>query len=187
MLKPMKITHFNHPEDTSAEDDLQTAPSPIQDQTNLSGLYPHAKTIEEQLQDEHERAARIAAHQPKHSAFKVAVSGAIVLGATLLFARNIQSLWMDFDGSIPLIFLSFVIVMILVGALFAWIKFANTMLYAEMTKAYPFWIITIGAVVAELFLNISSKIHSSPGSDIYVSAILLFAVLYVTQKLITIK
>lgn len=187
MLKTMKISHFNHPEDPSSEDDLQTAPSPIHDQTSLSGLYPHAKTIEEQMQDEQDRAARIAARQPKHAAFKVALSGSIVLGATLLFARNMQSLWMDSDGSIPLIFLSFVIVMILVGALFAWITFANKMLYAEMAKAYPFWIVTTGSVVAELFLDISSKIHSSPGSDIYVSAILLFAVLYVTQKLITIK
>ena len=190
MLITMKISRFHIPDEAPDENErFQEGTSPIEDHSDLDRLYPHAKTFDEQSQDDEDRQQRFTHRQMKHPHFKVASSGAVVIAASIIFLQTVGSYWLNLHESkvFSVVFMSFFGALVLAAAVFAWIRFANNTLYASTAAGWPFWVIAIGVSLAELFGLLSVQLYAGPGSSLYLPVILFFVILYVALKIITLK
>lgn len=186
----MKISRFHDPDEAPDENEgFRVGTSPIEDHSDLNRLYPHAKTFDEQSQDDEDRQQRLTHRQMKHPHFKVAFSGAVVIAASIIFLQTAGSYWLSLHDSkvFSMVFMSFLGALVLAAALFAWIRFANNTLYAATAVGWPFWVTTVGVSLAELFGLLSARLYTGPGSSLYLPMILFFVIFYIALKIITLK
>lgn len=114
-----------------------------EDRSRLSELYPRVKTLEEIEQDDNERVERFKHRLPKHSALKAGVYAGIIYSLTVVFMQYVEAMW--FSGGIALIFISFLLVIVLLGLGAWWVKFVQDTFYQFAKISAPFLLIA-GAI-----------------------------------------
>jgi hypothetical protein len=126
----MDVPYRKTPDNIAAKQDA--------DRSELTALYPHAKTKDELLFDDERRSRIIADRRPKRARLKISLYGALLFFICSCFAQLLVPLWSM--ASIAVIFLTFFVAIILTVTAYGWIAFANTVFYFYGRSHAFFWV-----------------------------------------------
>lgn len=173
----MDVPYKKTPEDIGAKQDA--------DRSELTTLYPRAKTKDDLLFDDKRRARSIAARRPRRARLKISFYGALLFFICACFAQLIVPLWSM--ASIAVIFLTFFIAIILTVIAYGWIAFVNTVFYFYGRSYVFFWIVAtlvafIGMLLVLLVVPFGGLIGKAGVGAVFYFAALLCVLSMVFSK-----